>query len=285
MTNVTPMTTAPPAVGHPRRPDAFLRALFSLFLAVGSVSFVVVLWDAIGVKSPVYPLDCPVFLDPPPACGADFLNQQNTYVVATVTFFVLIATALMVFSLYYSRRWAVIPDGLLLGALSLLVWSGITSWSNNSPWVRLAVITVALGVTLGGGYVRFIRPSRPSAGPTAWPPPAPGDPVVAAVPAAAMPGYPADHAVPPGPLADHAVPPGPLPGHAAADFAPPADWSPTGYREGAAEAGPAPVTEDQETEVVVPAGATDLVGLEQRLASVERKLRDIGQVFAPGGEG
>ncbi|HEX9093171.1 MAG TPA: hypothetical protein VF902_04235 [Coriobacteriia bacterium] len=105
--------------------------------------------------------------------------QINTGIVL-----VLFATAVMAVSLVRSEQLRVISNGLLLGGLFTMIYgTGMSAFSGNSK-VRFFVIALALAVTLGLGYVKFVRgrtrgaPPTDEAGavvstPDAAPPPAP----------------------------------------------------------------------------------------------------------------
>ncbi|MCL2483121.1 MAG: hypothetical protein FWF43_06865 [Propionibacteriaceae bacterium] len=140
----------------------FLKGIFSFFLAVGIVSFVYVFWTAVGWKQPPDPDS----YSPTSPSYVAYQHAMDLYSVATSVFYVVMATVLMAVSLWVLRRWTVIPDGMLLAGLGLLVWSGIAAWDATLPYLRLAVIGVALAICLVAGYVRFIKGSRTTAVPS-----------------------------------------------------------------------------------------------------------------------
>ena len=95
-------------------------------------------------------------------------NQQNalqdkidalmkTWARNTSIILVLFATLVMVISLMLSDQLRVISNGLLLGGLFTMVYGvGWVIFSGNST-ARFFVILFALAMTLGLGYVKFVR--------------------------------------------------------------------------------------------------------------------------------
>jgi len=78
--------------------------------------------------------------------------RRNTSIIL-----VLFATLVMGISLLLSEQLRVISNGLLLGGLFIMVYGvGWVIFSGNST-ARFVVILFALVVTLGLGYVKFVR--------------------------------------------------------------------------------------------------------------------------------
>jgi len=70
---------------------------------------------------------------------------------------VIFATLILVISLALSEKLRVISNGLLLGGLFTMVYGvGWVIFSGNSV-ARFVVIAFALAVTIGLGYVKFVR--------------------------------------------------------------------------------------------------------------------------------
>jgi len=102
-------------------------------------------------------------------------NQQNalqdkidalmkTWARNTSIILVLFATLVMVISLMLSDQLRVISNGLLLGGLFTMVYGvGWVIFSGNST-ARFFVILFALAMTLGLGYVKFVRQRKGTAG-------------------------------------------------------------------------------------------------------------------------
>lgn len=70
---------------------------------------------------------------------------------------VIFATLVMSISLIRSEQLKVLSNGLLLGGIFTMVYgAGWAVFSGSSP-IRLAVIAFALVVTIGLGYLKFVR--------------------------------------------------------------------------------------------------------------------------------
>lgn len=89
---------------------------------------------------------------------------RNTSIIL-ITF----ATLVMSISLIMSDRLKVISNGLLLGGLFTMLYG--TGWiiATGTSQARFFVMTAALAITLGLGYVRFVRERRDDNGTAAAP--------------------------------------------------------------------------------------------------------------------
>jgi len=75
---------------------------------------------------------------------------------------VIFATLVMSISLIRAEQLRVLSNGLLLGGIFTMVYgAGWAVFSGSSP-IRLAVITFALIMTIGLGYLKFVRGRRKS---------------------------------------------------------------------------------------------------------------------------
>ena len=293
VTDTTTMTATPTPGARPKSPNPIVGGLFSVFLAVGVGTLVVTLWSVLGIQYPLYPPDCFFSGGAQPECLVDYTNQQITYLLTKAGFYVVIATALMALSLRYVRRWVVIADGLLLGSLGLLFWVSYSRWSDESPWFRLAVDAVALGVMLAGAYLRFsrtpgdqARPTPRSSGLAAGQPFPPGGWTTSVLGADDLRFLPPD---PTEPLL-RTDPTIPAAGGDDLRYLPPDRTEPTTLADAAlSDLTAASVVgrfpPDDPTRHAAPAPQTaplDLAVLEQRLSAVESKLRSLRPV-APDG--
>ena len=87
-------------------------------------------------------------------------SQMKGWARNTSIILVLFATLVMGISLLLSDQLRVISNGLLLGGLFIMVYGvGWVIFSGNST-ARFFVIFFALAVTLGLGYVKFVRQRR-----------------------------------------------------------------------------------------------------------------------------
>lgn len=86
-------------------------------------------------------------------------SQLETEEWARITSIILVifATAVMSISLIRSEQLKVLSNGLLLGGIFTMVYgAGWAVFSGSSP-IRLGVIIFALIVTIGLGYLKFVR--------------------------------------------------------------------------------------------------------------------------------
>lgn len=89
--------------------------------------------------------------------------QMKGWARNTSIILVVFATLVMGISLVRSEQLRVISNGLLLGGLFIMVYGvGWVIFSGNST-ARFVVILFALAVTLGLGYVKFVRQRRDDA--------------------------------------------------------------------------------------------------------------------------
>lgn len=88
------------------------------------------------------------------------------------------ATALLALSLVRWDRAIVLSNGMLLGGLFTMVGGIGLSIAGGEGVARFLVLTLALALTVGLGYLRFARrPEEPTTGPaTPGGPPVPGEP-------------------------------------------------------------------------------------------------------------
>ncbi len=78
--------------------------------------------------------------------------QRNTSIVL-----ILFATLVMAVSLIRSDQLKVISNGLLLGGLFTMIYGSGWTIASGDSIARFGVITFALAVTLGLGYLKFVR--------------------------------------------------------------------------------------------------------------------------------
>jgi hypothetical protein len=76
---------------------------------------------------------------------------------STSIMLVILATLAMAISLIRSEQLPVISNGLLLGGVFTMLYGVGWIVATDTTTVRFVVMTVALAVTLGLGYVRFVR--------------------------------------------------------------------------------------------------------------------------------
>jgi hypothetical protein len=128
------------------RTNNALQMIFAFFLGLVVVAFV-----GIGVNT-FYP-------EPSYADG----GSGNAYLhwrLATGIILLACATALLVISLVMPEVQAVLSNGVLLGGVFTMVYAvGVTLTTDRSVW-RFVVVAIALAVTVGVGYLKFVRSRR-----------------------------------------------------------------------------------------------------------------------------
>ncbi|HOU92858.1 MAG TPA: hypothetical protein PLU22_17515 [Polyangiaceae bacterium] len=126
--------------------DNLLHVIYSFFLGLVVVGFV-----GIGVNTF---LPEPTIID---YSGTTRPAELTAWQLNTSVALVICATLVMVLSLVLTDRQAVIGNGLLLGGLFTMVYAVGMSISAGQSLARFAVILVALVVTVGVGYLKFVR--------------------------------------------------------------------------------------------------------------------------------
>lgn len=137
--------------------NQLLQVIYSFFLGLVVVGFV-----GIGINT-FYPP--PRYTDYNPAAEA----QSAGWALNTSIALLVCATAVMLISLIRSERQAVISNGLLLGGLFTMVYAVGMSIGASQSVTRFAVIAAALVVTVGVGWLKFVRGHRGAAAQAAAP--------------------------------------------------------------------------------------------------------------------
>lgn len=151
----------------------FIGILLATFVGVGIAAF----YEA--PKHPEYPIELETA--PRPINGTveetpeqrqkreqylqaskDFRMQEEQY-NKNVSIIVLVsAIVLLVLSLTFFKKLAVIADGLLLGASLTLIYSIIRGFMGGDNIFRFLVVTVGLVIALFLGYWKFVKPLESS---------------------------------------------------------------------------------------------------------------------------
>lgn len=99
--------------------------------------------------------------------------ERETWGRNTSILLVLVATLAMGIPVLRAGRLPVLDNGLLLGGVLTMVYGVGWIVATGTSYARFAVMAVALAITLGLGWARFVR--RREAGPDAVAPAAVGD--------------------------------------------------------------------------------------------------------------
>lgn len=123
------------------RTNNLLQVIFAFFLGLVVVAFV-----GIGVNT-FYPE--PAYVDGRP----EFAGWQLT----TGIVLLVCATIILAISLYLPEHQAVLSNGLLLGGVFTMIYAVGITVSSNASVLRFVVVAIALAVTVGIGYLKFVR--------------------------------------------------------------------------------------------------------------------------------
>lgn len=123
------------------RTNTALQVIFAFFLGLVVVAFV-----GIGVNT---------FYPEPPWDGSE-AGWANWRLVTGIILLVC-ATVLLAVSLLLPETQGVLSNGVLLGGVFTMVYAvGMTVTSDRSV-LRFVVVAAALAVTIGIGYLKFVR--------------------------------------------------------------------------------------------------------------------------------
>lgn len=165
------------------RANNLLQVIFSFFLGLVVVAFV-----GIGVNT-FYPAPASPTITPTDPDGTGkvdaaytaawtaYESARNNWQLTTSIILLIAATLIMVVSLIRAERMAVLSNGLLLGGAFTMIYAVGMSASANQSITRFGVVTVALAVTIGVGWIKFAERKKAAAA-VAAPSPLEGDFVV-----------------------------------------------------------------------------------------------------------
>lgn len=124
-----------------------LQIIFAFFLGLVVVGFV-----GIGVNT----------FYPEPSFEQYDENLWSQWRLVTGIILLVLATVLLAISLALPQNQVVISNGVLLGGVFTMVYAvGMTVSAQQSIW-RFVVVAVALAVTIGIGYAKFVRSREPA---------------------------------------------------------------------------------------------------------------------------
>lgn len=149
----------------------FLKVLYTIFLAA-----LIALFFGLGVaafypqpKAPEYP----VALEKPEPSSLDkeqraqeekYQKEQKDYLPKIQEYnrnvsMIILGSAILtlVASLLLAGKVEIMPDGLMLGSIFLLVYSIGRGFATEDARYRFVITTIGLLVTLGIGYLKFLR--------------------------------------------------------------------------------------------------------------------------------
>lgn len=130
--------------------NSVLQVIFAFFLGLVLVAFVGI---AVGT---FYPR--PEYPDPyTPSLETAYMTAVEQWYLISGIILVLCATAILAISLFLPEAQGVLSNGLLLGGVFTMVYAVGMSFSAGTSFLRLAVVAVALAVTIGIGYLKFVR--------------------------------------------------------------------------------------------------------------------------------
>ena len=139
--------------------NAALQIIFAFFLGLVVVAFVGIA-VATFFAQPSYP-DYPTSQADEAAWNAAYSQWQ----LVTGIILLLCATAILAVSLLLPEDQAALSNGILLGGVFTMVYAVGMTFAADTSWLRLLVVTVALAVTIGIGYLKFVRGRRATGSP------------------------------------------------------------------------------------------------------------------------
>lgn len=131
------------------KPNGALQMIFAFFLGLLILAFV-----AVAVST---------FLPEPRWTAGDDGTYSTTYDSYRLTVGIVLlvcATALLVISLFLPEVQVVLSNGILLGGVFTMVYAVISAFVSDAGVLRFVVVSLALAVTIGIGYLRFVRGHR-----------------------------------------------------------------------------------------------------------------------------
>lgn len=131
------------------KPNGALQTIFAFFLGLLVLAFV-----AVAVST---------FLPEPqwsPGEDTAYGSAYDSYRLTVGIVLLLCATALLVISLFLPEAQVVLSNGILLGGVFTMVYAVISAFIAGAGVLRFVVVTIALVVTIGIGYLRFVRGHR-----------------------------------------------------------------------------------------------------------------------------
>lgn len=138
------------------KPNGALQTIFAFFLGLLVLAFVAV---AVSTFLPEPRWDA--------GNNADYSAGYDSYRLTVGIVLLLCATAFLVISLFLPEAQVVLSNGILLGGVFTMVYAVVSAFIADAGLLRFVVVTLALAVTIGIGYLRFVRGRRaPSAGTT-----------------------------------------------------------------------------------------------------------------------
>ncbi|MDN5558414.1 MAG: hypothetical protein L0G23_03130 [Ruaniaceae bacterium] len=134
--------------------NAALQIIFAFFLGLVVVAFV-------GIAVATF-YGQPSYIDYPstPAEEEAWNAAYSQWQLITGIILLLCATAILAVSLLLPEEQGALSNGILLGGVFTMIYAVGMTFAADTSWLRLAVVTVALAVTIGIGYMKFVRGRR-----------------------------------------------------------------------------------------------------------------------------
>ncbi len=170
-----------------QKQDRGLQVIFSFFLGLMVVALVVIgvyqflpspegkysrQMDKINRQLSAYETKTPTELSAADQAARDRLQAQQDAIQKqmekamrdwfqmTSIPLILLATAIMGVSLVRSDQLRVLSNGLLLGGLFTMIYGVGSVLFAGESWIRLVVILFATAITVGLGYIKFVRAKK-----------------------------------------------------------------------------------------------------------------------------
>jgi hypothetical protein len=147
------------------KPNGALQTIFAFFLGLLILAFVAV---AVSTFLPR-----PIWSET--VSDAKYTAAVDAWQLTVGIVLLVCATALLAASLFLPESGSVLSNGILLGGVFTMVYAVISAFIASASLLRFGVVALALVVTIGIGYARFVRGRRapaqatPVAGPSEVP--------------------------------------------------------------------------------------------------------------------
>lgn len=125
--------------------NELLQVIFAFFLGLVVVAFV-----GIGVNT-LYPEPPAEWTETGPSLA------YGQWQLMTGIILLICATVILVVSLLLPEDQAVVSNGVLMGGVFTMIYAVGVTMSSPQNIMRLVVAAIALAVTVGVGYLKFVR--------------------------------------------------------------------------------------------------------------------------------
>lgn len=135
-----------------------LQLIYSFFLGLVVIGFVWIGLDTF-YPSPAHPADLNYDGPVSPAADTAYRLAMERWSLNTSIIVLVLATIILLIAVLGAGGMAVLSNGLLLGGVFTMLYAVGQSISSEQSVARFVVISLALLVTIGVGWLKFVRRS------------------------------------------------------------------------------------------------------------------------------